>query len=188
MAAPYWSPCEGGMLHVLFGVLLFVGFIALIIGSPAFRMAALIVLALIGIGIYAIVQDDNRRGLESAQRQQIQAAQAAAQWNRVPKSDLFVTTADLNVERGYRELKLDVKNTGTIAVTDIRVSVQLFDCPKEAPSLDSCEQIGDSVETLKGDIPPSQTRQLAASYTFKNEPPAKGRLRWTYHILAIRSQ
>ncbi len=178
------------MLNFILGLFLFIGFIALLVGSPAFRKAALVVAILIGIGIYALVREDNRRSQEYAQRQQVAAAQSASRWTRVSPSELFVKTADLNTDgyrRGYREFKIDVKNLSAMAVTDIRVSVQLFDCPKDA-ALDSCDQIGEAAETLRGEIPPSQARELKASYEFKNEPPVKGQLRWTYHIEAVRSQ
>ena len=78
-------------MHFILGALLVVGFIALLIGSPAFRMAAIVVVGVIGLGVFALVQSSNRDSERSEQQRVAEKAQEAARWRRVVPADLQVT-------------------------------------------------------------------------------------------------
>jgi hypothetical protein len=182
-------PSEGAVLHFLAGVILVVGFVALLIGSPAFRWAVLVIVGIIAVGIFAIVEAE-KSGAERRRQQQAQEASfEAARWQRISADSVSVRDSTLSTSSvGQRTLTLDIKNQSSLAITGLRAVVRLYDCPRGTVAIDSsCETIGDASGSLYGDIPPDQARQLTGRFTFQNEPRPKGQLRWSMEIKGVRS-
>jgi hypothetical protein len=65
-------------VHFILGALLVVGFVALLIGSPAFRMAAIVVVGVIGLGVYALIQSNNRDSERREQQRVVEQSEEAA--------------------------------------------------------------------------------------------------------------
>jgi hypothetical protein len=143
-------------MYFLLGVLLVVAFVALLIGSPAFRRAALVVAAIVGLGIFWIIQDDNATRRRAEQERQVAAARVASEWGRISLDAVQVRSAQLGNGPSWRNLKLDVKNNSNLYLKGMRVGVQLYDCPRGTTVISpSCDKIGDAERTIEGDVPTS---------------------------------
>ena len=176
------------MFHFLLGTLLVVDFVALLIGSPAFRKAALVIVGLIALGIYAIYQGEERAAERRRQEQLQQASLESARWKPLTGDALLLRDSKLSSNlSGDRTVTLDIKNQGLVTITGVQATVRLYDCPRASAAIDaSCDTIGEASGSFLGDIPSFQARQLFGRLSFRNEPQPKGTLRWTIAISAVR--
>jgi hypothetical protein len=178
-------------LAIVFGLIIFV---ALLIGSPAFRWGAAIVAAILVLGVWAMIENSNRASREyQAQREQEQRAQQRAEdarWQKIKLGELEFRNAALSAPKyndGPRQFSATVRNSSESPVTMLSMVIRLFDCNQQpAPDFSNCETIGESRRNFDAEVPPNQTRQVSADFDFRNTPPLRGRLHWSYHIAGIR--
>jgi len=178
-------------MYFLAGTLIVIAIIFFMIVSRGFRLLALGLLAVAGVGLVvllAYLRDENEARRQQMARQE-QAATTAISLDDIPLSDVSLTK-----EGSSWTLKGTVTNNSKFDLAAIRFLVTIRDCPPN----EACKTVGQESTVTRGDsysisdrdrtvVPAGQVR-LFQTYLmeFKNMPPAKSP-KWEYKITEIRA-
>ncbi len=159
----------------LIGILLLIFFLWLLVVSPGFRGLVLILIVVVGFGIWWLL--DNRLEQERTARQLIMPSD--------------IQLADL--EMGKRlsgstyELSGKIKNLSKLySLRSLRFDIKAYDCPSSA-MLDECDIIGQELETVYVLVPPGQVRDFSEWVSFSNMPPPRN-FKWSYAITELKAR
>lgn len=177
------------MLHFLIGLVL-VGFlIMLMAASPAFRNFVFIVLAAIGIGIWALLSaEENRskereaqRATEARQRATAQQAALAAFNSGQIKIDA-PTLKPASYGLGDFIFEGTATNDAPFAMTGFNVEVTMTDCRAS-----TCRIVGQKSGRVSVGVPAGQARAFSSNaIRLENLPPVgDARRSWNYKIIDI---
>jgi hypothetical protein len=177
-------------MGLLVGTLVVIAIIFFMIVSPGFRIFAIGVLVLGGLGIFALIQNVNKEN-EAYQRQKAEQER----WATTAIQADEVSLRDVTLSRGGGgswTLKGAVSNNSKFNLGSISFLVTVRDCP--GPD-NTCQIIGqETTRTASGDfldekplVPAGQLR-LFQTYAmgFKNMPSAKSS-RWEYKVTEVRA-
>jgi hypothetical protein len=178
-------------MHFLAGTLIVLAIIYFMIVSPGFRAFAIFLLAVCGIGLWLII-DNNQK--QSARRQQEQAEAYRRATTSIHIDDLALSNVTLSKEAygGGWTMKGVIANNSTFDLGLIRFAVTIQDCPQQ------CRTIGEErVTTMNGSgyssydrkplVPAGQTRLFQTySMKFENLPPATASS-WSYKVIEIQA-
>jgi len=174
-------------MHFLIGTLIVLAIIYFMIVSPGFRAAALILLAICGVGIFLIIENSEK---QTKQRQQQQAEEERRATNSIRSDDLLLSGISLVKDQygGGWTLQGTITNNSKFDLGRISFRVTIQDCPNQV-----CKIIGqETTSTIsafdqKSLVPAGQVR-LFKTYRmkFENMPPATAS-RWDYTISTIRA-
>lgn len=159
----------------LLGALVFIVFIALMVSSPGFRRAILVILAVIVVGSLGVWQWNEHR-------------QALAE--RVVKpSELAFDSATLQHGYGGKGFVARVRNNSGHEVKSIDVLVRGYDCPVVEPvDWANCETVAQDEVSVWQSIPPGQVRQVDGYVRFDAMPAMRGRFVWNYKVIRIKAE
>jgi hypothetical protein len=192
------------MLAFLVGIFFAIVFIALLIGSKAFRWAVLVFLAIAIIGIAMLVQWSNessrRYAAEEAQKQARIEKEKLEQERQIEERSKLVKLQDLQIGNvglsgiNYSYFKNvyltgSLLNNSPVDLASLEIRVRLYDC-SGAPKKDysNCDIIGEDEERVEANVPTKQKRQIRGTFNFPNTPRPSGALRWSYELRSIRAQ
>ena len=192
------------MITGLIVIFLIVLFISALIASPLFRVAALIVAVVAGVGIWALYNYMQSNSRQYEQREAAQEAQKKAQAAAIERgieerskmikpSDLQVRDAKLSgVEsNSFRQntFTAALHNSSTVDLSSLGVFIRLYDCdgPPDR-KFKNCEVVGEDLSTVEAQVPAGQTRQINGKFAFPNTPKPRNMLVWRYEIRDIRAQ
>jgi hypothetical protein len=174
------------VIAVIFGIILF---IALLIGSPAFRGAVIVFAVIAGIGIYLVVQTSQKRSDEYALERQRQERLDAERWTKMRVDEIEIRDATLAPSfLDRRDFVASVRNNGGLTLIALSLRIVLYDCKgAPQPAYANCETIGENSGALDCAVPPNQVRQVKGSFQFANTPPVRGRFAWTYEVRGLKA-
>ena len=139
---------------------------------PRFRNVLLILIGIIGVGLFALYE--NQRMEEQASR------------NRVTNKDVYLTELRL-VPRSPDAYTLvwRLRNgSSQFSIQSLQIRLKLRDCV----SKNQCETIGETTQYLSLSVPPGQTRGVDERIYFSSVPRLKGNLEWDYAVVEIRAK
>jgi hypothetical protein len=178
-------------MHFLIGTLIVLAIIYFMIVSPGFRTAAFVLLGIVGVGIYLIVQNNEKTAKEY---QQQQAANERLAVTSIRPDDLVLSGVSL-IPQSYGlndwQLKGTIANNSKLNLGSIRFLVTVQECtPNQV-----CKIIGQETASTMSDngyspkplVPAGQVR-LFNTYAIKfANMPVVSNPRWEYKITEIRA-
>jgi hypothetical protein len=164
----------------LVGILVTVAIIWLMVVSPGFRSAVILIVVVVGGGIALWVHSENKKW-EKGQAEQAQAEILAA--SRVGESDLDFDSVTLTKEYSTWYLRGNVKNRSKYTLRTIRLKIILEECAVRS----ACVTVGDQEASAHFEgIPPGQMRNFSTSVPFTNLPSLK-QAKWSYSLIGTRA-
>ena len=164
----------------LVGILVTIAIIWLMVVSPGFRAAAILIVAVVGGGIAWWIHSESKER-EKRQAEQAQAEILAA--SRVGDSDLDFDSVTLANEYSTWYLRGNVKNRSKYTLRTIRLKVILEECAVRS----TCVTVGDQEASAHFEgVPPGQMRNFSTSVPFKNLPSLK-QPKWSYSLIGTRA-
>ena len=152
----------------LVALLVAIGFVWLLIASPKFRMAALVVGGGLAAIIFFYISSENQREAKSH--------------TLITPSQVDLNNVTLSKSYGSWSIAGTIKNNSSYTLTHLKLKVTLRDCAA------NCVTIGehDSVYVWVT-VPPSQLRSFEHSIYFDNMPTPKN-LTWNYQLVETTAQ
>ena len=79
-----------------------------------------------------------------------------------------------------------ISNLSEVSITDMRVKIQLYDCPDGATEVsDECVKIGEEVDFVAINVPPRQARDIEDTISLRNAVP-KATALWEFELVGLR--
>jgi len=178
------------MLGFLLGTLVVLAIISLMIASPAFRKAALILLGLVALGVFYLVQQGTK---EAQERERQQLAQEQRATTSIRPDEISLTEVALTKEQfgSWWVLTGTVTNNSKFDLASIQFSITMKDCVTSQ----NCRTVGQETTSTRNDdswrtkllVPSGQVRLFSTrGMDFKGMPPVTN-LRWEYKVTKIRA-
>jgi len=171
------------MFHFIVGLFLVGLIIMWMIASPVFRNFVLIVLLIIGGGIWWLIDSDNKRAEKSRAER---AAQEYIATTAIKLEDLRLENVTLK-KAGYGlsdfVLEGTVTNNSVFALGIIYFEIVLTDCQSG-----NCRVVGQTTGSSSVTVPAGQVRAFSSyALRFNNLPPVNGARTWTYKITGLKT-
>ena len=177
------------MLHFLVGTFIALLIIYLVIVSPAFRKATLVLVLLVTAAFVFMWKQGER---ETREREQQLAAQESHAVTAIRPDQLVLTDMNLTKEQygDWWTLTGTVANKSGSDLGSIQFLVTMRDCPSG-----NCRTVGQETVTARNDeawqnkplVPAGQVRTFSSyALGFKNMPPVTD-LRWEAKVVQIRA-
>ena len=151
----------------LIGFVVVIGAVWLLIVSPRFRIAAIIVVGGLAAIIYITTASENQR--------------AAKSHSLIVPSQLDLNNLTLRQSYGSWKVSGTIMNNSSYTLTDLKLKVTVRDCSA------SCVTIGETGMYVFVSVPPSQLRSFETSVYFDNMPTPKN-LSWNYQLMETTAQ
>jgi len=79
-----------------------------------------------------------------------------------------------------------ISNTSEVSITDIRIRIQLHDCPEGTSEVsDQCVKIGEDVDFVAVNVPPRQARDIKDTISLRNAVPNDSAV-WVFELVSVR--
>jgi len=150
-------------------------FVWLLVVSPWFRRFAVVVVVVIGIGIWWFVSKQEEKARLAAER--------------IKPTEIELT--DLSMWNSYGtsyQVGGKVRNLSPhYTVSRITLKISAYDCPGDEIT-PQCDVIGDQTVSAYLGVPPGQVRSLDEYVYFSNMPASVRNFRWSYYLADVEAR
>jgi hypothetical protein len=171
------------MFHFIIGLFLVGLVIMWMVASPAFRNFVFVLLAVVGGGLWWLIESSNRNA-EKARVERASQEYAAA--TAIKLADLSLENVNLKkASYGLADFILDgtVTNSSAFPLGTIYFEVTMTDCQNG-----NCRIVGQATTSASVTVPAGQLRAFSSyALRFSNLPPVNGTRSWTYKITSLRT-
>jgi hypothetical protein len=152
----------------LVGLVVAIGFVWLLIVSPRFRVAAIVVVGGLAAIIFFYISSENQRQAKSH--------------TLITPSQLDLNGVTLSGRSDFWDINGTIKNNSAHTLTGLTLKVTVSDCASDCIVVGEDDSVYVSVT-----VPPSQLRTFHASVYFNNMPTPK-KLSWNYQFVETTGQ
>jgi hypothetical protein len=172
------------MLHFLLGLIVVGIIIMMSVAYPAFRNFVLFIVVAGGLGLWWIIENQNKQNREYEQKQAAQQYFAAT---AIKAMDLRLDDVVLNkASYGLSDYILSgtVTNNSAFTLASLDFEVTMSDCIQA-----KCITVGQKNVSAAVPVPASQRRAFSSyAVRFDNLPPLNGAARsWNYKLISTRA-
>ena len=160
-----WLVAIGGLIFCIW----------LMVVSPAFRGVMLILIAIVGVGIFYLIRQSNEESERSKQRE-------AAALTLIQPTQLVLNNVKLGQSYGNWQVGGTIKNNSQYPLSQFWLHVTVRDCPTET----SYVTIGDDHVGVGVKVPPGQLRAFN-EYVYLTNLPTIQHMLWFYQIGSVKA-
>lgn len=164
----------------ILGLIVFVGFIWLMVTNERFRRFGFGLIALTAIGIVVLWAGAEQNDREF--RAKMELERTAIPLNAVELRDLSLSDAS-----GYARLSGTVVNHGSYPISQLTIQVSLRDCPT-SQNFEGCTIIGQDDAMVFVEVPPGQARGISTTADLTNAAARGPHWGWTYGLKEVRAE
>lgn len=162
------------------GLVVFIGFIWLMVTNERFRRFGFGLIALAAIGIALLWAGSEQSSREFR-------AEMERERTAIPVSAVELRDLSLSDGSGYARLSGTVVNHGSYPIRELTIQVSLRDCPS-SQTVQGCTIIGQDDAMVFVDVPPGQARAIDTTADLTNAAARGPHWGWTYGLKEVRAK